>query len=1481
MSVTWKVNNRGGGETFVKCHGGCDRRDVLAAVGLGDSDRYDTPARVTRDNGRVSQRRVTAGVTDTGDTTPGVTGAVTVTGGVTDTGDTPAVTPAGDKKRAGGRAQLVATYTYTDVDGVRLYDIRRWANGNVKFSARTYDEHGARVVSKKAPHRARRVLYNLPAVVAAETVWLCEGEKDADSVAEALQKAAESSSAATTAPFGAADKPGRASAVWLPQYVEALTGKHVRIFTDRDVAGYRHALHVAESLVDVAASVDVIEAATGNDATDHLSAGLSLTQVVTVTREELVTRAAMSQAEVSPEAVSQTAVSPEAMSQTVVTGAVVTGVTDTVVTGVTGTDGAGVTDTAGVTGDTGAGDTGRDTGTPGKLLMFPARKPLSSPRPLPTTQYVESDGQIWEVRRKRLETGEWIDELRLVLGCKATMTAQYLGGLVGDEDADKLAQARLERVELLCKHPETGEELMLVVNAREWRSGEWLDALWPGVEFAHSRDGRAKVAAAIKALSPEAERLAEQKATGWRTLPGHGRAFVHAGGAITAAGLVPMATGLVGPLRQYELPAPPATAEELRAAAAHSVGLLTDEELAPRVGLVLAGTAYRSVLGRTGFVPAFVGAPASGKTALSIICLQHFGGRQIHRDVRFSIQMDPEHGATAKAGKVWLHRAADVPMVFDDFAPDKGPAAAAQRMGQFIRAAYNGGGRDRLTREGDLQEGIEPRGIPLVTAEMLPSSPSARQRMLNVPSQWAAVDVPTVRRLQAEDAADARALFMSALIQWAAGQDEAELTTKVRDLEAGAVKQLQQLEFTARTSEHVSRLYAGWRIVCEFLVDAGAWSLEEGLSFRNNHVWPATLAAAKADSDADDERDMGRWFLRLVGESMLAQKAHVTDDAGRVPNELSPILSPTACGWRPGLGDGVVMPSGDRIGYVRTDAKTGELRLLLLPKEAATVAAKAAAEANIELGLTVAGLSEALDNAGVGLRTTTEAGKCQRQVKASIAGARARVWDLPLSAVWGDEDDSAPADGPVDGPPDEGGRGPGAGPATGPAAGPGAAPAPADPGPEIVRLQEPAPCAGCDSEFLASHAVNGVPLHVGECSAPASPSVGIELDEPLPELAPAAEVPAQKKADEIPPAKKGHNGRRRERGEALSVEASEISECLQWAAATGDELTETQAAAVVERFHHVTGCRWKGPHGTIWSLLTGHTKWPNAKAPEISDLGLFEELRSEDRFWSARSWIVTPGDPAENSSIAAADVNAQYVASASSVEVGEGDPLHYEAGDELPANVYKLPGWVRLAAAVKDAPHGLELPADMWIPTPLAVYLTRDHKLSLKVDEALVWPKKRRALATLSNHFRDWSQELKADQSPAGAYALRMVKTLYTKALGGYLASEKGLTPAEWHRPDWALLLKAQAEANMLRGLDKLPAGAVVRAKYADAAFIELPAGVDLASWDRLDELQPGRWKLVGEPVPAAPSFRGLRPTADAWRVAYETAHSAAEEVQA
>lgn len=138
---------------------------------------------------------------------------------------------------------ITARYDYCTEDGEYLYSKYRLVkpDGSKEFSI---------LPAKKEP-----VLYNLPEIKRAResnlTVYLCEGEKDADSVT-ALGLIS------TTPPHGAGkgDDLGRK---WKDSYTETLRGLDVVIFADNDEAGIRFAEGVAARLKDSAASVKVVE----------------------------------------------------------------------------------------------------------------------------------------------------------------------------------------------------------------------------------------------------------------------------------------------------------------------------------------------------------------------------------------------------------------------------------------------------------------------------------------------------------------------------------------------------------------------------------------------------------------------------------------------------------------------------------------------------------------------------------------------------------------------------------------------------------------------------------------------------------------------------------------------------------------------------------------------------------------------------------------------------------------------------------------------------------------------------------------------------------------------------------------------------------------------------------------------------------------------------------------------------------------------
>jgi putative DNA primase/helicase len=138
---------------------------------------------------------------------------------------------------------VTARYDYSSEEGVYLFSKYRLLkpDGSKDFTI---------LPPKKEP-----VLYNLPEIKRARenglTVYLCEGEKDADSIT-ALGLVS------TTPPHGAG-KGDDLGKKWKDSYTEALRGLDVVIFADNDEAGARFAHGVAARIKDSAASVKVVE----------------------------------------------------------------------------------------------------------------------------------------------------------------------------------------------------------------------------------------------------------------------------------------------------------------------------------------------------------------------------------------------------------------------------------------------------------------------------------------------------------------------------------------------------------------------------------------------------------------------------------------------------------------------------------------------------------------------------------------------------------------------------------------------------------------------------------------------------------------------------------------------------------------------------------------------------------------------------------------------------------------------------------------------------------------------------------------------------------------------------------------------------------------------------------------------------------------------------------------------------------------------
>jgi hypothetical protein len=199
----------------VKCHAGCSVDDILVALELARSDLFDEP-------------------------------------------------------RQAKQGAVVAEYPYTDESGTVLYiKQRRWPKDFRQY-APTPD--GGRSWSLNG---VRRVLYRLPELIAAidagQSIYLVEGEKDADALVRAGVVATTWTEGAWQ--FGARSK-------WRRNYTEQLAEAHVVIVQDRDAPGRHTAKEIAAELKQHATSIKIVEAVEGKDTSDHLTAGHSVEEFI-------------------------------------------------------------------------------------------------------------------------------------------------------------------------------------------------------------------------------------------------------------------------------------------------------------------------------------------------------------------------------------------------------------------------------------------------------------------------------------------------------------------------------------------------------------------------------------------------------------------------------------------------------------------------------------------------------------------------------------------------------------------------------------------------------------------------------------------------------------------------------------------------------------------------------------------------------------------------------------------------------------------------------------------------------------------------------------------------------------------------------------------------------------------------------------------------------------------------------------------------
>ena len=410
------------------------------------------------------------------------------------------------------------------------------------------------------------------------------------------------------------------------------------------------------------------------------------------------------------------------------------------------------------------------------------------------------------------------------------------------------------------------------------------------------------------------------------------------------------------------------------------------------------------------------------------------------------------------------------------------------------------------------------------------------------------------------------------------------------------------------------------------------------------------------------------------------------------------------------------------------------------------------------------------------------------------------------------------------------------------------------------------PCVLCGSATAVRSAC-GAPRH-GDCGGG-----GARPQQPKPAPTPTPEADTEEPGKPISTAPGPGQGQRGEAKPGRSIRPREVDEKFttcsheeelrHFGSAVRNRGVDPDPDAVrlgLERFHEATdGLRMVSYPGEVgvalYARLAG--KHGNMKIPVQCENPQVEEISS--RLQKFRDHIV-PGAQIEDGTdyrVTGCDVNAQFLAAAASVELGDGDPMTIETPRSVDG-LLKLPGYFEIAREVNTGHSAFgRLKKGEWLTTQSAEYLTKylaekDRDVKLSVSKAVVWQSSSRGrrLSAWARQMRTAREQLApaAPDDLGSAYALMVVKAIYTAFLGGMLRSDKRNKTGTM-RPDWSDQVVTLAHANMWRALDKITdERCQLLGARRDSAWFLAPAEHGLIEPTGLVfSDQPGKWRVEPE----------------------------------
>lgn len=697
-------------------------------------------------------------------------------------------------------------------------------------------------------------IYHLPEVLAAakagEIIYVAEGEKDVDALREL--------GVVATCNSGGAQK-------FRDEFGKHFDGASiVVVIADNDGAGLKHARQVSDIMQARRIPVQVVRAAEGKDAYDHLEAGHKIEDFVPIPDEELP---ASSQNGANSEAIASSV--PEAI-----------------------------------------------TSMAGNLFLIGK-----------TTKVViggPSHG-LYHVKLAQDEAGNWTETpeqltdwvaWRPEVVTQLRINDRYLGEPVGNEEYT---------VEVVTS---TGKRYLRPgLKARESTSArDVIDVTNAGVELPIARPHQAMADNMLRTLGHSNQRtVASYTSVGWCYPDGETPVYLCPNGSISPNGVTnefvvgpPTGSdtaGLSTAMRRTGF----SNAEVPASEAASAIRAFCEiAPSRPEIPIALLGLVFSTPLRLSSrSVVVLTGETDAGKTLLSS-AVQSFFSEVVVGGKDSSSLYIPQSSPIGAAGVMAWHR--DALAVCDDYRRTDDDRVANARMTEvmatIVQSAYGAPPGAKATQTGGMRGSRDQAASALITAEVSADQAAIRNRsitlLLGRADRITAVGGP-FDAFKAEAKSGAARSIIAHYITYLARRVAAKengLDRLTKNMNRRASEHYKNLNGN-RNAETVAALACGWEVFREFAVEAGIESFLPSKTAVD--VALRKLAASNADSAA--ESDPGRRVIAQISAMLAGNHGHLlscTD--GR------PIIDGHSPGWIRSITSG---PHGDTERWDRAGSMLG------------------------------------------------------------------------------------------------------------------------------------------------------------------------------------------------------------------------------------------------------------------------------------------------------------------------------------------------------------------------------------------------------------------------------------------------------------------------------------------------------------------------------------------------------------------------------